>query len=385
MLIGLLQNIKHLAQTVLVNLVDRFATYGGAVRPKSLLLVHMDAIGDYVLLRNFIAVLREDPAYGEYRITLCGNAAYRELAETLDGGYLDDFIWIDRGKFRYNILYRFRLVREIGQRGFEVAVSPAYSRIYYWGDTIVRASGARERIGSSGDTTNIKGWQKRISDGFYTRLIPATGRNLFEFLRNREFFENFLGRRVPLIKPAIDVGILPPNPWGDRYAVLFPGAGARFREWGTGNFARLADYLWDRYRLTAVLAGSGRDRRLAEEIIRQTAGGKVVDVTGKTSLSQLAGIIAGAELLVSNETSAVHLAVAVDTRVVCISNGNQFGRFSPYPSEMYDKAHYVYPAPIMAAIHHGEALGEKYRHRSRLDINGIRVDEVQQVVDLAMR
>ena len=54
------------------------------------------------------------------------------------------------------------------------------------------------------------------------------------------------------------------------------------------------------------------------------------DWTGKTSLQELVAVIAGAHLLIGNETSAVHIAAAVGTPSVCITGGGHFGRFVPY-------------------------------------------------------
>lgn len=384
-LIALMQNMKHLAQTILLSLVDAIAARRGELRPKTLLVVHLDAIGDYILVRNFIRLLKRSDRFRGYQITLCGNILYRELAESLDSDVIDDFIWINRKRFRYNIPYRFRCVRDISGRGFETAVHPAYSRIFYWGDSIIKVCGAHERIGSGGDTTNMKRWQKKLSDSFYTRLIPASGKTLFEFYRNREFFEALLGSPLEIGKPTIDCGKTAggPIPKG-RYAVLFPGAGEEFRQWSAGNFAMVADYLHARYGLTAIVAGSAGEKDLAAQIAAQAKNGAVVDLTGQTALSELARIISGADILVSNETSAVHMAVAVGIRVVCISNGNQFGRFSPYPAEVYDKALYVYPEPIKAALADFAALCERYCVRSGLDIDTISVEEVKESINHAL-
>ncbi|QEM69128.1 glycosyltransferase family 9 protein [Geobacter sp. FeAm09] len=374
--------MKHLVQTTLLSLVDSVAAREGQLRPQTLLVVHLDAIGDYILVRNFIRLLKTSDRFRGYRITLCGNTIYRELAESLDSDVIDDFIWIDRNRFRYNLTYRFRLVRDISGRGFETAIHPAYSRIFYWGDSVVKVCGARERVGSSGDTTNMRGWQKRLSDSFYTRLIPAGGKTLFEFYRNREFFEALLGVPLELGKPVLECGGASGRhiPEG-RYAVLFPGAGEEFRQWGAGNFARVADYVTARYGLTAIVAGSPGEKGLAARITAQAKTAKVVDLAGKTSLSELARLISGAALLVANETSAVHMAAAVGTRVVCISNGNQLGRFSPYPAAVYGKALYVYPEPIRSSPADFDALCERYRVRSSLDIDTISVGEVQEAID----
>jgi ADP-heptose:LPS heptosyltransferase len=57
-------------------------------------------------------------------------------------------------------------------------------------------------------------------------------------------------------------------------------------------------------------------------------------LSGKTTLQELAELIRGAEILISNETSAVHIAAAVGTNSVCILGGGHFGRFLPYPKHV---------------------------------------------------
>ena len=53
-----------------------------------------------------------------------------------------------------------------------------------------------------------------------------------------------------------------------------------------------------------------------------------------TNLAELAELLRSAELLISNETSAVHIAVAVSTPSVCVLGGGHYGRFMPYPSDI---------------------------------------------------
>jgi ADP-heptose:LPS heptosyltransferase len=51
-------------------------------------------------------------------------------------------------------------------------------------------------------------------------------------------------------------------------------------------------------------------------------------------LNALVEIVAGASLLVGNETGAVHIAASVGTPSVCIAGGGHYGRFVPYPSKI---------------------------------------------------
>ena len=55
---------------------------------------------------------------------------------------------------------------------------------------------------------------------------------------------------------------------------------------------------------------------------------------GQTSLPELIEIIRGAEFMVTNDTSAVHFAAAVNTQAFCIWGPWEYGRFLPYEVEL---------------------------------------------------
>ena len=67
---------------------------------------------------------------------------------------------------------------------------------------------------------------------------------------------------------------------------------------------------------------------------------------------QLAAVLAGAEVLIGNETSAIHIAAAVGTRSVCLLGGGHYGRFAPYQPEVLDDR----PLPV-AAMHNMACFG----------------------------
>ena len=57
----------------------------------------------------------------------------------------------------------------------------------------------------------------------------------------------------------------------------------------------------------------------------------MLDACGRTTLQEFAGVIAEAQLVVTNDSSTVHLAAALDRPAVAILGGGHFGRFLPYP------------------------------------------------------
>lgn len=104
--------------------------------------------------------------------------------------------------------------------------------------------------------------------------------------------------------------------------VVHPGAGATGRRWPVERFAAvIGRLLADGH--TVALTGSDDERALCRDLSRR-AGGDVVDLSGRTSIEQLCGVVAAAGAVLSNDTGVAHLAVAFHTRSLVL-----FGPSSP--------------------------------------------------------
>ena len=150
------------------------------------------------------------------------------------------------------------------------------------------------------------------------------------------------------------------------------------------NILEVALHLIKNYSLNIVLAGGKNEIENSFKIASSLPKEKVFDLTGKTSLPELAKIIKSAELLISNDSAAVHIASAVRKKLICISNGERFGRFLPYPNEIFDKGYYVYPAMIKNNSKTFDENSKLYMFESKLDINSISSQEVIKLCDEIM-
>jgi len=370
---------------VFVYLRERTANFGNKHRSsKNILLIRLDAIGDYILFRNFIEILKKEPKYSEYKITLIGNIMWKELAETLDKEYISEFIWIDTKKFHRNIIYRYRTLRKVYSTYYDIVIHPTYSRTYD-ADNIVKMSNASEKIGSIGDLSNISRWQKRITDKYYTKLIPAQKNIMFEFYRNIEFFENLLDKKLDITKPYIK---LPANytfnlelPQSN-YAVLFIGASANFKKWNIENFGEVAKWIKFNLGYEIVLCG-GKEDMGSTKVFERVYNDTYFNLVGKTSLIDLLFVIKNSKMIISNETFFPHMAVALNAKnIFVISNGNHFGRFTPYPREITESYFPIYHPEIEKDLINYEKLSNMYRYGSQLDINEITPQQViKRIID----
>jgi ADP-heptose:LPS heptosyltransferase len=373
--------IKNITKFITYYFINLFIIPSKNIKQNTLLLIRLDAIGDYVLFRNCIEILKNSKKYKNYKITLIGNIAWKNLAEKLDSQFIDEFIWIDNKKFNKNLIYRYKKLKEITSKGYEILIHPTYSREFFVGDNVVKVVNVKEKIGSIGDLSNIKKWQKNISDKYYTKLIPTKNEIMFEFYRNKEFFENLLGEKINLQKPFIKLKSkkldfnLPEN-----YAILFIGASAKFRKWNIKNFVQIGKFLRETYKYNIVLCGGPSDKEDAT-IFKKYANYEYIDLVGKTSLIDFLYVIYNGNLIIANETSAPHFAVALEmTNIFVIYNGNHFGRFTPYPKEIAPNYHVIYHPEIEKNLENYKKLSNSYGYGSNLNINEISIESVENKI-----
>lgn len=338
----------------------------------NLIVIRTDAIGDYILFRNFLKPLYEK--YG--KLTLVGNIAYQELALELDKEYLQEFIPIDRKKFARNIFYRFKMIKKLRESSYTTLINPIYSRDRISED-ITRIIDAKEKITSIGNDSNLPQKLKERYDRNYTTLLHAKNEVMFEFYRNLEFFRHLISSVL-----EVDFYINIQNPQeaiskfnlSSPYAVLFIGASAQFRKWSNDNFLKVAKFLHSQYNENIVICGGGEDFTNGEHIKTELQKSSIPcsNLCGKTSLIDLGKIISNTQLLISNETSAVHLAMAIGKcKVFVISNGNHLHRFTPYPPQ-FDQNYHLILHPLLHNLKNIEQFSGKI---STLDIDDISIQD----------
>ena len=373
----MLLRLNNPIKSIIYYIIDLLVRSNKDVKQKSLLLIRLDAIGDYVLFRNFIKILKKSEKYKDYSITLLGNPLWKNLSEEIDISFVDKFIWLERNRFSKNLFYRYKKLQEIASQGYDVIISPTYSRAFFYEDNIIKLVCAREKIGSKGNTSNITFKQKNLGDLAYTSLIDSKKNIMFEFHRNKEFFERLLDITIDLYKPTIfSKNKNQLKDFSKKYAILFVGGSDKYKKWNPYNFSKVATYLNRKYDYDIVICGSSEDKKDAN-IITKNYKGKIFNFVGKTDLSELIELISNSDLILSNETSGAHIAVALNQKnIFVIYNGKHFGRFVPYPKEITKSYHAIYHPYIYDNADHYKKASNKHDFKVFLDINEISVDEV---------
>ncbi len=290
-----------------------------------------------------------------------------------------EFIWIDRDRFIVDLIYNYRILFELYRRGFAIAVQPTFSREIF-GDALIQASQARERIGNDGDETNMQLSHKQIMNQVYTSLFfTKINKTVFEFERNREFFSWFLDTPISIIAASLPSCPFPAGSLLSNkkpYVVVVPGASHYERQWP--GFQSVLQHLHNNYNLEIILVGTKKERELCS-LFEVGAGFTLQNLAGKTSLWEMVMIINHAQLLVGNDSAAIHIAAASGISAVCVSNCNHFLRFHPYPNKK--KIIHIYPSEIDWKEYIPSQIAEKCNPTSPFSINKIEPSDVCNAID----
>lgn len=341
--------------------------------------MRLDALGDYILFRNFLGSLAKSDQYGDHSVTLLGNLSWRDIAENWDRDVVDAFVWTDPRRLAKDAIYRYQCLKTLLQSSYDVLLAPTHSRTPIM-DELASLIPATEKIATQGDRFNLRKHPAHDTTAPYHRVLQAAPETTFEFERNRVFFEALLNHPIDLTKPDLaltgdtDLPELPPG-----FVALVPGAGRVSRQWHPDKFAALIRCMTERYACPIVLVGDIREKAVGDRIVDSCP--QVINLMGQTRTDQLVAIIAQSRFLISNETSAVHIAAAVNKPTICIANDLFFGRFHPYPTGVAPHITYVYPTPIQERLNDYDALVQEFGQTSQLDVDSIRVEQVAETID----
>ena len=268
-------------------------------------------------------------AYPDARITLIGLPWARDFAQRYR--YLDDFV-------------EFPGAPGLPERDPDAAAYPAFvqSLRQQRYDLLVQMHG-------SGVLTNplVAAWGARATAGFHEARHPRIGPQLrlpwesgVPGAAPESEVQRYLRLAAALGAPAQGEHLEFPIRrterrelarllWGidARYVCVHPGARYPSRRWPAARFAAVGDALAARG-LRVLVTGTAAEVPLAREI-GSAMRHEALDYTGRTTLGTLAALVAGARLVICNDTGISHVAAAVRTPSVVISSGADAERWRP--------------------------------------------------------
>jgi ADP-heptose:LPS heptosyltransferase len=119
---------------------------------------------------------------------------------------------------------------------------------------------------------------------------------------------------------------------GRKIIGLFPGASSVEKRWDSSNYGIFAKQMEGQ--IIYVIFGSSADKDLTDQVAHSIKkcceDVEILNMTGQTTLRELAKTIMSCNLLISMDTFTLHMAIAAGVPTIGIIGGGHYGRFVPW-------------------------------------------------------
>lgn len=289
---------------------------------RRLLVMRLDNIGDVIMAGPALRALKQN--LPGVHLTFMASPAGSQAAALLP--WIDDLLtwrvlWQDLGRLAFDPEREWALVERLRQGRFDAAiVLTSFSQTPHPAGLVCHLAGIPLRAGES----------KERGLGELTFELPSAPDGLHQAERNLRLLES-LGfevgdRQLEIHVPAearrsakdllAGRGLRP----GDPYLLLTPWTSCQARTYRPERFALAARQLGDRLDWPVVVVGREGDRQHSAQVF-EPLGRRAVDLVGATTVPELAAIVAGSRLALTNNTSVLHLADATRRPMVVTYSG----------------------------------------------------------------
>jgi len=256
--------------------------------PKKILIIRLSALGDIVLsFPAFAAIRAHHPAT---QITLLTTAPYAQL---LGASPWFDHLEIDARPKWWNFTGLSRLTQQL--RGYDMVYDlQTSSRTSHYFDLAGRPQWSGIAAGCSHPDTNKNRDFIHTAERQHGQLSDAG-------------IDNFPAPNLDFLRSHGPVIATP-------YIVLVPGTSGAHegaKTWPLSHFRTLAATIAAQ-NFTPVIVGAKHDHPAVSE------ANTTIDLSGRTNLLELAGVLARAHAVIGADTGPLHLAAALDTNTLTL-------------------------------------------------------------------
>jgi ADP-heptose:LPS heptosyltransferase len=289
-----------------------------------MLVMRLDNIGDVLMTSPVLRALDEN--LPEVSITLMASPGGSKTAPLLP--WVDQVLpwrvlWQDLGRLPHDPAREWELIETLRQGSYDAAVIlTSFKQTPHAAGYACYLAGIPLRLGES------KEWGGAV---LTDEMSPAPD-ELHQVERNLRLIEHAgfhvkdrsLSVSVPEEARASAAEMLEARgvPRGAPYALLNPWASAQARTYPPDRFALAARLLSEETGWPVVVSGTEADRTHSSDLL-DVLNGRGVDLAGATDLPELAALVEGARLVLTNNTSTMHLFDALRVPGVVLFSGTE--------------------------------------------------------------
>lgn len=293
----------------------------------NILVMRLDNIGDVIMTSPALRAIKEN--IPDCHLTLMASPSGEKAAALLP--WVDEVLpwrvlWQDLGKLNFDPEREWELIRTLQAGKFDAAIIfTSFSQSPHPAAFLCYLAGIPLRIGES----------KELENGVLTLEVPPIPDEIHQVERNLrlieaagfEVIDRSLGIEIPKAAQQEALTLLLEsgkfhNDAFPSYLLLNPWTSCQSRNYDSQRFAIAARQLAEVTQMPVVVTGVEKDRDKSA-FLWEMLGDYAIDLIGKTTLAQLAALIANAKLVLTNNTSTMHIADATCTPTVVMFAGTE--------------------------------------------------------------
>ncbi len=293
------------------------------LKVKNVLVMRLDNIGDVIMTSPALQAIKENLPHAQLTLMASpGGSLAAPLLPWVDQVLTARVLWQDLGRLAFDPAREWDLVSTLKAGQFDAAIIfTSFNQSPHPPALLCALADIPIRVGES-----------KEKGGVLTHEIPSAPDDIHQVERNLRLIESVglevrdrtLTIQIPdaanqsTARLLIKNGLTLETP----FMVLNPWTSCQSRNYDAERFAIAARQLAKITGWKILITGVEKDREHSGSVI-DMLGEWGVDLIGKTDLSELATLIAHARLLLSNNTSTMHIADATRTPSVILFAGTE--------------------------------------------------------------
>ena len=124
-----------------------------------------------------------------------------------------------------------------------------------------------------------------------------------------------------------------PRLCGEEFALFHPAAAFDTKQWATENFARIAEFLFNKH-LQTIAVATKNERGVLEKLLETSA--VPIAIFDDLTLPEITALASKAKIFVGNDSGIAHIAAAVQTPSIVIFGSSNINHWRPWTNARHE-------------------------------------------------
>lgn len=327
------RNIFYIVDFFVLLFCKKNNTTQETTNKKKVLIVYNMALGDGIIFSGVSNHIRKIWPKDEYEVTIACQSAFASLYKADDT--FDHVIPLDFAGSILNLRKRREMYQKLRECSYDIIVDPVGCDDCTTNVFVTRAAIGAKKIGVMDKTRTIHEMPHWMRKKIYTQVVELDIPHMHLLEQYAAFWERLSGEKCELKLaqlPRAELKIDLPKD----FFIVFPVASVDVKKWKPAHYAIIAKRIYDRTKFPLLVCGTEHDRPSIKEFLAELSDVPVIDAIGKTNILEYTELIGRARLILTNDTSAYHIAVARQVPTVMLCGGYVYDKYANYPCEKLD-------------------------------------------------